>query len=164
MVSFGNYESSQLFMTLNSSPLCAEPDLAEMITEWGHQKVSSMLKDVDGISIDDIPSTFDDLITKYIECIREGTMQPSTQYSLLEHPSVMQSIALYILNLITIRTLLGDTWRIKCDKWYFLSQFIKLYANECQFETELTKSNNLSILHIRRITAQIHCNLRNSNK
>lgn len=120
----------QFYMSLNSAPLCAEPEIASMISEWGSQKAIDLLEDQGSVLKEDLLAVIDDMITKHTECIRKGEMNPSIELSLLQHQPVPQRKALYILNLVTVRTLLNDrAWETGLDTWRFLAQYVKLYAH-----------------------------------
>ena len=119
----------QFYMSLNSAPLCTEPEIASMISEWGSQKAINLLEDQGSVFKKDLLEVIDDMITKHTECIRKGEMNPSIELSLLQHQPVSQRKALYILNLVTVRTLLNDrAWETGLETWRFLAQYVKLYA------------------------------------
>ena len=130
----------QFYMSLNSAPLCAELEITAMISEWGFQKAVALLEKQNGITVEDLLEVINDLIIKHTECIRKGIMNTPKDRSLLQSQSVPQRNALYILNLVTVRTLLNGVWETGLDMWRFLAQYVKLYAPAIEEEAASASS------------------------
>lgn len=118
----------QLFIALNGSPLCAEPEITTMIIEWCTQKQSQLLMKKEVNLGQQLVSMIEDMIEENTERIKKGTYNIDKNASLLPDRTSQQQNSLYILNLITLMVLINREWRTDLHNWQFLSQYIKLFS------------------------------------
>ncbi len=171
-----------IYLSLNSSSLCAEPEITTMISEWWHQKAAMLLdkynedvdedidEDVDMQDLNLLP-IIEDMINNHTENLRKGFLSLPEEQSLLKSDhSISQRNALYILNMITLMVLMNKKWETNLEKWQFLAQYIKLFSPfpKGNIESSITKQMGLDLLDsseelpLRFMTLfQIECNEKN---
>lgn len=140
-------ELSNVFPALNGACLCSEPEIIKMAIEWADTKmervfygagpsertciVSGILRDI-----------FDTHLSFICEC-NINAMEEIAGRTLISGRTYPQSCAVYILNLLTIRTLLDSMCTIENEKWSYISQYIKL-------NLPVTKGNSQEPAHRNR--------------
>ena len=130
----------KLYMALNGAPLCAEPEIIRMISEWNSQK--SLQKKYD---IGLIAQVISDAIHTRSELLRRGEKLPDKDQTLISGRPIPQCYAVYLINLVSIRALLNGGWKTDADSWRFIAQYVKLYAPsfKSEEETKLTEKMRL---------------------
>lgn len=116
------------YAALNSSCLCTEPEIIQMISEWKDSKLNKFFQGKYPNFGDEMVLVLADLFNKHTDMIRSGVFTPFVQRKggLAGGRDYLQACAVYLMNLIILQTLIGGQCRINVDKWNYISQFLKL--------------------------------------
>ena len=117
------------FSALDGACICSEPEIIRMIAEWKNSKIDKHFADQNVHDRNEkVYSILSDVFNSHAEMIRNGTFEQKTltEGSLILNRPFPQSCAIYLMNLHTMRILLSEECKVDADKWYYISQYIKL--------------------------------------
>lgn len=116
------------YAALNSSCLCIEPEIIQMIAEWKDSKQIKYFQGKCPCFADEMEQVLSDLFHKHMEIIRNGVFVPLTDKKggLAGGRDYPQACAIYMMNLIVLQILTSGEFRIGVKEWEYISQFLKL--------------------------------------
>lgn len=116
------------YAVLNSSCLCIEPEIIQMIAEWKDSKIIKYFQGKCPSFVDEMGQVLSDLFHKHMDIIRTGVFVPLTDKKggLAGGKDYPQACAVYIMNLIILQILTNGEFRIGVKEWNYISQFLKL--------------------------------------
>lgn len=118
-------EFPQFYLTVSGSPLCSEPEIIKMIEEWGQQKLAFLIKDK-SVTAKNVEDVIGNVLESHVNLLKKGNMTLTSDWSLLPDRYIPQQNSIYIINLITLRTLINGEWRINSEIWQYIAQYVKL--------------------------------------
>lgn len=116
------------YAALNSSCLCIEPEIIQMIAEWKNSKLAKYFQGKCPSFDEKLGQVLADLFHKHMDIIRTGIFVPLTDQrgGLAEGRSYLQACAVYLMNLIILQILTSGECRVRVEEWSYISQFLKL--------------------------------------
>lgn len=116
------------YAVLNSSCLCIEPEIIQMIAEWKDSKLIKYFQGKCPSFVDEMGHVLSDLFHKHMDIIRTGVFVPLTDKKggLAGGKNYSQACAVYMMNLIILQVLTSGEFRIGVKEWNYISQFLKL--------------------------------------
>ena len=141
--------SLQYYAALNGVCLCTEPEIIRMTAEWKDAKIAACtLQELEFKKV--LPRIMKDIFDQHASMIQSGTFAPSADRwcdgSLpgdKSGKSFPESCAVYLINLLTLRSLVCGASEVDVELWNFVSQYFKLNAPLPQnMELESLKSRD----------------------
>lgn len=116
------------YVALNSSCLCTEPEIIEMISEWKDDKISKFFPRENDNFSDEMSTILSDIFSRHLDIIRTGVFAPLVDKNggLAGGRDYLQACAVYLMNLLILRILISKECKIKVEEWSYISQFLKL--------------------------------------
>lgn len=116
------------YAALNSSCLCIEPEIIQMIAEWKDSKQIKYFQGKCSSFADELRQVLSDLFHRHVDIIRTGVFAPLTDKKggLAGGKNYPQACAIYLMNLIILLILTSGEFRIGVKEWNYISQFLKL--------------------------------------
>lgn len=123
-----NSLSNAYYAALNSSCLCTEPEIIEMIVEWKDSKLSKYFQEECPSFGSEMGQVLADIFREHMEIIRTGVFTPLTNKGggLTGDRNYLPACAVYLMNLIILQILTNGGYRINIEEWRYISQFLKL--------------------------------------
>lgn len=121
-------QDNAYYAALNSSCLCIEPEIIQMIAEWKDSKQIKYFQGKCPNFVEEMGQVLSDLFHKHMDIIRTGVFVPLTEKKggLAGGKNYPQACAIYLMNLIILQILTSGEFRIKVKEWNYISQFLKL--------------------------------------
>lgn len=123
-----NSLSNSYYAALNSSCLCTEPEIIEMIVEWKDSKLSKYFQEECPSFGSEMGQVLADIFREHMDIIRTGVFTPLTDKrgGLTGDRNYLPACAVYLMNLIILQILTNGEYRINVEEWRYISQFLKL--------------------------------------
>lgn len=111
------------FVSLNGACLCTEPEILQMMAEWKDDKVT-LVRGADAIDMEGIHTVIREVFSQHFALIRDG--QFPAKAALIDGRTMPQLDAVYLLNMVTLQTLICRYFQLVSDEWRFCSRYIML--------------------------------------
>lgn len=115
---------STCFYALNGACLCIEPAILQMIAEWKDEKLNRCLKEEKNAKRTDVHMVMRESFATHFDLILEGKFNKTD--GLLKDHSSSQLAAVYLLNAVTLQTLICGQFRFDWEKWRYCSRYIMM--------------------------------------
>lgn len=130
------------YATLNSSCLCAEPEVIEMIAEWKDGKLSKYFHAINPDFIGEMGQVLTDLFSKHLDIIQTKVFAPlvDRKGGLASGRDYLNACAVYLINLIILQILINKECKIDIEKWRYISQFLRMNIPLLQENSQIESS------------------------
>ena len=119
---------ARCFASLSSTCLCIDPAIIQMMKEWHGEMLCRCLRIEKAKNEESVRSVIREILPQYVKHIKNGEMEEHRirEMSLVERMHTPQMYAVFLINLVTLQTIIDKECVMNKEDWKFVSQYVKL--------------------------------------